>query len=179
MSLGCADSRACLHGGPTGRYGSLLRLLAVLLPLWLLAACSEEGPTPEEQVVQAIESLETALEAGSLSEASDWIGSAYRDRYHPDKRAAVRTLFGYLQRHKNLHLFSRIQEVEVFSGDTRATAVVQVAMTARPVESPEILLQLKADLYRFEVQLAWDQDEAAWRIIGSSWRRANLAGLGS
>jgi hypothetical protein len=179
MSLGCADSRGCLHGGPAGRYGSLLRLLGVLLlPLWLLAACSEEGPTPEEQVVQAIESLETALEAGSLSDASDWIGNAYRDRYHPDKRAAVRTLFGYLQRHKNLHLFSRIQEVEVFSGDTQATAVVQVAMTARPVEAPEILLQLQADLYRFEVQLAWDQDEEAWRIIGSSWRRANLAALG-
>ena len=78
----------------------------------------------------------------------------------------------------SLHLFSRIQEVEVFSADTRATAVVQVAMTARPVEAPEILLQLKADLYRFEVQLAWDQDEEAWRIVGSSWRRANLAALG-
>jgi hypothetical protein len=156
-----------------------LRLLLVLLALCLLPACSEEGLTPEEQVVQAIESLEAALEDGSLSDASDWIGRGYRDRYHPDKRAAVRTLFGYLQRHKNLHLFSRIQEVEVSSGGTRATAVVQVAMTAQPVESPEILLRLKADLYRFEVQLAWDRDEGAWRIIGSDWRRAKLAGLGS
>ena len=156
-----------------------MRLLALLIVLGLLAACGNQEPTPEDQVVQAIESLEAALEAGSLSDASDWIGGGYRDRYHPDRRAAVRTLFGYLRRHQNLHLFSRIQEVEVLPDGTRATAVVQVAMTAQPVESPEALLRLKADLYRFEVQFAWDQEEDAWRIIGSNWRRANLAGLGS
>ena len=177
--MGCADSSACLHRGYPRRCGSLMRLLALLLALGLLAACSDEEPTPEELVVQAIESLEAALEAGSLSDASAWIARDYRDRYHPDRRAAVRTLFGYLRRHQNLHLFSRIQEVDVSSDGTRATAVVQVAMTAQPVESPETLLRLKADLYRFEVQFAWDREAEAWRIIGSTWRRAKLTGLGS
>jgi len=159
------------------RPGALRLRLLPLLALFLLSACSEQELSPEEQVIQAIESLQAAVEAGSLSEASGWIAGNYRDRYHPDKRAAVSALFRYTRRHKNLYLFSRIQEVEILPGGTRATAVVQVAMTAQPVESAQTLLQLKADLYRFDVQLAWNEDENTWQVTGSSWKRANLGGL--
>jgi len=151
-------------------------LLALLL-LLPLAGCSGEDVSPEDQVRQVISDFEAAVESGSITDAAPFIGATYKDKYHPNKRAAVRSLFGYMRRHKNVHLFARIQEVEVNESLGTARAVVQVAMTGEPVESEARLIALKADLYRFQLDMRWDEDEDVWGITAAEWKRANLGGL--
>lgn len=154
----------------------MTRVLAVFL-LLLLAGCGGDEESPEQQIRALIESMELALESGSVTDAAQWIAANYADSYHPNKRAVVRSLFGYTRRHRNIHLFTRIQQIEVEADRSVANAVVQVAMTAQPVDSVERLVALKADLYRFEVDFAWDEAEERWLIGHSRWKRANLAAL--
>lgn len=143
----------------------------------MLGGCGKDAGSPEARVRATILAMEEAVEAGSLKQAAGWLGAGYSDRYHPDKRAAVRALLGYLYRHKNIHLFTRVQGVDVDPGGERAQAAVLVAMTAEPVDDPERLLVLKADLYRFEVEFSLDPDEDTWLISGSRWQRADLGVL--
>ncbi len=139
----------------------------------LLAACGEPDDTPEEQVRQLIDAMEQAVEAGSVKEAAGLLHSDYSDRWHPDRRAAARSLFGYLRRHDNIHLFTLIRSITVTPSQDAADAVVYVAMSGMPVESVETLLSVKADLYRFDVSLAkLDRD---WRVRSARWERATEA----
>ncbi len=121
-----------------------------------------------------ISAFEMAVENGSLKDASTLLGDEYRDQYHPSKAAAMRSLFAYTRRHRDIHLFTRIHEVEIDSNERLARAVVLAAMTGKPVDTEQQLLTLKADLYRFELSLAWDDGEHGWRIINSRWQRADL-----
>jgi len=147
------------------------------LAVLLLAACSPDPQDPEQQIRQLIESVELAIEQGELGDAAQWLDEGYSDRRHRNKRAAVASLFAYTRRHKNIHLFTRIHQIEVAPDASRAVALVDVAMTATPVHSAEELLDLRADLYRFDLKLAWDDDQEQWRIRSSQWRRSALGGL--
>jgi hypothetical protein len=51
---------------------------------------------------------------------------------------------------------------------------VLVAMTGVPVESLETLVSLKADLYRFDLQLLNDDD---WQIRRAAWQRTDPGSL--
>jgi len=154
----------------------MIRILVLAGLLLVLAGCTD-SESPEQQVRDVLTAMQTAVESGSVIEASELLDPGYRDLHHPNKRAAARSLFAYTRRHRNIHLFVRIQSVDVAAHERSAEAVLQVAMTAEPADSTEHLLALKADLYRFEVQLVWNRDEEAWRIASSTWRRANLASL--
>ena len=82
------------------------------------------------------------------------------------------SLFGYLRRHRNLHLFSLVRSIEIGETEHSARALVLVAMSAVPVESSAALVSVKADLYRFTVDLARVEDR--WVVNHSSWQRASL-----
>lgn len=152
------------------------RWLVPILLAWL-AACSGDVRSPETQIRRLIGDLAEAVEQGSIGQAAAWLDTDYRDQFHPDKRSAVSTLFGHMRRHRKIHLFVRINDLQVIEPQGQARAVVQVAMTGKPVDSVESLIALKADLYRFEVRFTRNREQGAWQIASSRWKRADLASL--
>ena len=145
-------------------------LAALLLAL---SACGGPDDTPEQQVRQLIDAMEHAVESGSVESAAELLHTEYSDSWHPDRRAAVRSLFGYLRRHDNIHLFTVIQSITVTPAQDTADAVVYVGMGGTPVESLETLIAVKADLYRFDVRLA--AVDGDWRVRSARWARATEA----
>ena len=147
--------------------------LALAILMLVLAACGGPDDTPEAQVRQLIDAMEQAVESGSVKDATGLLHSDYSDRWHPDRRAAARSLFGYLRRHDNIHLFTLIKSIVVTPSQDAADAVVYVAMSGTPVDSIEALVSVKADLYRFDVSLATLDGD--WRVRSARWERATEA----
>ena len=143
--------------------------------LSILGGCGGERTPPEQQVRELVEAMEQAVESGSINAAGELIDTDYRDQRHANKREAIATLFAYLRRHQQIHLFTLIRELEIGAEQTGASVVVYVAMSGMPIESVESVISVKADLYRFDVQMALRDDE--WRIVSSQWRRADLSVL--
>jgi hypothetical protein len=145
-------------------------LTALLLAL---SACGGPEDTPEQRIRQLIDGMELAVESGSVKSAAEWLHNDYADRWHPDRRAAVRSLFGYLRRHDDIHLLTVIRSITVTPAQDTANAVVYLAMSGTPVESPETLISVKADLYRFDLELAVVDGD--WRVLSAHWAPATEA----
>ena len=139
----------------------------------LLSACGGPDDTPEARVRQLIGAMEQAVESGSVKSAAELLHADYSDQWHPDRRAASRSLFGYLRRHDNIHLFTLIKSIAMTPAQDAADAVVYVAMSGMPVESVETLMSVKADLYRFDVNLATVDGD--WLVRSARWTRATEA----
>ena len=148
----------------------LERILSVAA-LLTIAACSSEQDPVEARVRALIGQIEQSIENRSVREVVNFLHADYTDPRHIDRRAAGASLFGLLQRHQTIHLFSLIKTVKPADDQGSAEAVVYVAITGVPVESIDTLISLKADLYRFELDLVDDGGE--WRVIRSRWERVD------
>jgi len=78
---------------------------------------------------------------------------------------------GYFLRHKNIHLFTQIDEVK-FSDPGKASLKLYVAMTGSPVKGAQALFDMRADLYQFDLMLAREGDD--WLLQKLYWQRANI-----
>jgi hypothetical protein len=144
---------------------------SLLVVCLTLAACSGDQISVEDRVRALIDAMEQSVEAGSVREAISFLHADYTDPWHTSRQAANRTLFGIMQRHRGIHLFTLTETVELTPQEDSATAVVLVAMTGVPVESVEALISVKADLYRFDIVLL--EEEGEWRILSSRWERVD------
>ena len=150
--------------------------LAVLVPLVIaLAACGGDRHMPEQRIRALLTQAVEAVEDGSVEGVAQFVHAGYHDRRHRSKDAAMRTLFGYVGRHRNIHLFQLIKDIELAPAGESASAVVYLAMTGVRVDSVQALIALKADLYRFDLELVASDGE--WLISGADWRRADLTAL--
>jgi hypothetical protein len=146
-----------------------LRRLLPLLVL-LLAGCGGQQDNPEAQLRAAIAEVEQAVEARSLKQAAAYISPDYRDGRGYDRRADTRLLLGYLHRHRNIHLLTRISELQLAADGGSAVVQLYVAMTGVPVESMESLVNIHADLYRFDLQ--FKVGDEGWQVTRATWQRA-------
>ena len=118
-----------------------------------------------------------AVERGDRTGVGDLLHPDYSDDRHPDKRAALASVFWYSRQHRNIHRFKLVRDIEVGPDATRATTVVMVAMAGVPIESIEALISLQVDLYRFDVD--WRLDDGDWKVLSSRWQRADLSSYSS
>jgi hypothetical protein len=144
---------------------------ALLVFCLTLAACSGDQLSTEERVRALIDGMEQSIEAGSVRKTVNFLHADYKDPRHTGRQAAGRTLFGIMQRHRDIHLFTLTKTVELTPQQDSAKAVVFVAMSGIPVESVEALISVKADLYRFDLVLVEEQGE--WHILSSRWQRVD------
>jgi uncharacterized protein (DUF2267 family) len=152
----------------------LRQLAPCVLAVVALMGCSGDPDSPEAQIRDLIAQIETHVEAGEVRAVSDWLSADYRDRRHRNRRDAIATLFLYTRRHRDIHLFTLIQSIDVAPDKRSAQAVVDVAMTGKRADSAEQLAAMHADLYRFTLDLTYDSELERWQVASSAWRRAEL-----
>jgi len=149
--------------------------VSLALLVIVLAACGGDPGSPEQRIRLLVAQAVEAIEDGSVQRAARFLHPGYSDRRHRDKAAATHSLFAYLRRHRDIHLFHLIKDIRLGPAGESASAVVYVAMTGVPVASVQALVALKADLYRFDLALLAADGE--WLISGADWRRADLGQL--
>jgi hypothetical protein len=101
------------------------------------------------------------------------IHDSYLDQRGYNKQQVRSLLRVYFLRHKNIHLFTRIGEIELL-GDNQATAWLHVAMAGSVISDIDAISALRARIYGFELRLV-KQDE--WLLQHASWKPASLVDL--
>ena len=136
----------------------------------LLAACVQDTNSPEEQIRSMVAAMETAVEQRSLDSVRSLVSSDYKDEWNGDRRAALRALLFYFQGHQNIHLLTKISEIQIHDDGSRAEVIVYVGMAGKPVEKSEYLIAMNADIYRFDINLVADGNE--WLVHSARWQKA-------
>ena len=148
----------------------LLRVLLLLPALLLLSACSGDEESPEEQIRRFIDAGVEAAESRSVDGITELLHRDFIDEKGNNRVQAGKLLRLYFIRHKNIHLFTRIDEIEMLT-ENQASVSLYVAMAGTAIADVDALASLRARVYRFELQLL-KQDE--WRLRHAKWEPANL-----
>lgn len=151
----------------------LRSLLAILVLLASAIACSEDPRSPEEHVRALLDQAEQAAEAKEIKVIKEMISENYADAQGRGKEDLKRVLAYHFLRNQAMHLTSRVDSITLLpSGEV--DGVLYVAMANTPISSMEELANLRAAMYRFDFR--WVEEEKNdWKLIQSSWRRANNA----
>lgn len=150
-----------------------LLLLAVLTAP--LIGCSDGERTPEEAVKAMIDTAADAAERRDAGELLKLIDEKYLDRRGQDRQQIAGLLRAYFFTHKNIHLFTRIENID-WLGEEQAAVTVYVAMAGSVIASIEALESIRARVYRFELGLVRHGD-GDWLLQHADWAPANLFDL--
>ena len=99
----------------------LLHRLPLILALMLLISCGQ-GNTPEEQVRMFVKAGEEAVEARELGSVGKLISDQYLDKGQRTKRDIVALMARYLYVNKNIHLLTRLDQLD-FPAQTRRGSI--------------------------------------------------------
>lgn len=149
------------------------RLLLLLWAGGLLLGCSGGTNSPEDEIRNFIVGAVEAAERRSSADLTQMIHDSYLDQRGYNKQQVRSLLRVYFLRHKNIHLFTRIGEIELL-GDNQATARLHVAMAGSVISDIDAVSALRARIYGFELRLV-KQDE--WLLQHASWKPASLVDL--
>ncbi len=149
------------------------RLLLLLWAGGLLLGCSGGTNLPEDEIRNFIAGAVEAAERRSPADLTQMIHDSYLDQRGYNKQQVRSLLRVYFLRHKNIHLFTRIGEIELL-GDNQATARLHVAMAGSVISDIDAVSALRAQIYGFELRLV-KQDE--WLLQHASWKPASLVDL--
>jgi len=147
-----------------------LRILLLLSAL-LLQACSGDTDSPEAQIRRFIETAVQAGEARSADGLGELLHPDFVDQQGNDGKQVGRLLRGYFFRHQNIHLFTRIDAIEILT-DNRANASLHVAMAGTVIADVNALAALRARFYRFELQLV--REDGDWLLREAKWTPSDL-----
>lgn len=134
-----------------------------------LAACSEPMD-PRAEVEAFLAKGEGLVENRDILGTLALISPDYQDPRGNDQAAIKRLLLGYFMRNKAIHLFVQIETIDLPLPD-QARVVLLAGMAGRPVEGLEGFLNLRADLYRFYLDLG--KPDAEWVLVSMEWEPAN------
>ena len=140
----------------------------VVLLAAMLIACSGDEASPEQQINQLNGDAKLAAEAKDLSTLKDMVADDFKSGQY-DKNSIMRLVALYLLGHKNLHLFPLTRSLQIIGQDS-AKAVILVAMAGQPIDHADQLLELRADMLRFDVSYIRAGEE--WKVIGVEWTQA-------
>lgn len=143
-------------------------LMYSVLISFLLAGCSS-GDTPEQQVGKFIDAGEEAVESRDIGDVRALISEKYEDERGRTRQDIVAYTARYLYANKNIHLLTRIGEM-TFPSEDRALVQLFVAMTGQNVSDLDALLNMQADLYRFDLELI--REDGEWKLRTADWRQA-------
>ena len=139
------------------------------LILLLAQACSDDDST-EDQIRHLIENAVEAAEDRRLDGLSDLMHSDFIDQRGNNRQQLAKLLRVYFFRHKSIHLFTRIDSIEMLTAN-QASVSLHVAMAGTVISDVNALSSLSARIYRFELQLIKQDD---WLLRHASWEPASI-----
>ncbi|MDH3280319.1 MAG: hypothetical protein OEQ18_04220 [Gammaproteobacteria bacterium] len=148
--------------------------LTVAVGLWMLVAWGCSGPpsTPEQQVKDTLRFGEEAAERRDIGALAELVADGYQDDNGYDRRALLQLAQAYLMGHHSIHLLLREQSIELVTPQ-RAEVAVLVAMAGEPLESADQLINVRADLFKFEIVFVRTGNEQ-WQVASAGWHRAGV-----
>ena len=141
-----------------------------MMTISVLAACSEAPGSPEQQIRLLVADMESAVQQRSLDQVKSLVSADYRDEWNGNRSAALRSLMFYFQGHQSIHLLTRISDIQLQNEQQKALVTIYVGMAGKPVESSDQLIEVNADVYRFDIDLVTDGSE--WLVSGARWQPA-------
>ena len=138
--------------------------------LLLISSCTNDALSPEDEIKAFITSGKQAAENRSHSELADLVSGDYQDQKKLNKKQLTALARAYFFRHKNIHLFTKIDSID-FKNDKQAFVVVYVAMAGSAIANLNTLNSLRARIYRFELLLEKNED---WLLRQAKWKSAKL-----
>jgi hypothetical protein len=139
------------------------------LILVLAQACSDDG-SAEDQIRHLIGNAVQAAEDRSVDGLSELMHADFIDQQGNNRKQLSKLLRVYFFRHKNIHLFTRVDSIEILS-DNQASVSLHVAMAGTVISDVDALSSLSARIYRFELQLVKQDD---WLLRHASWEPASI-----
>jgi hypothetical protein len=138
----------------------------LLAALAALTACGD-ADSPEQQVRQVIDKMETAAEARDVGEFAQHFSAEYRDADGMSGEDAARYARGYFIANQSIHLLTRVEQIE-FPLPDEARARVLVGMVGRDADAAGNW-DLAADLYEFKLSLR--QEDGEWKVSFAQWTK--------
>lgn len=135
-----------------------------------LVACSDSKISKEDEVRQFVESGKLAAENRSSRDMAVLVDGLYGDDKSHDKKKLIGLIRAYFYMHKNIHLFTKIDEI-VFTENNKATATIYVAMAGTVISDASVLTSLRAKIYKFELQLIKNEE---WLLKRAKWERSSF-----
>jgi hypothetical protein len=145
------------------------RALAACAAAFSLALACSDPETPEQRVRAVLAALEESAQQRDPGAMKQHVSDAYSDGNGNDKRTVTQLVAFHLLRNQSVHLLTRVQSLEL-PEPGEAQAAVLVAMAGAPIDGPDALLALRADLYRFD--LSFREENGDWRVRSAEWRPA-------
>jgi hypothetical protein len=142
-------------------------LVAISAIAW--PACLSESESAEARIRALLAEMEVAAEAKDLRPVKAVVSEHYTDELGNDRRDIIRLLTYHFLRNQSIHLLTRVAAVEL-PEPGRASVTAYVAMAGRPIPDADALMQLRADLYRFDFAL--EDTGGSWQVTRAAWRPA-------
>jgi hypothetical protein len=149
----------------------IINLLCLVSLLIFVQACDDSPNSPEDEIRQFIEAGVDAAEERSLDDLAVLVDDNYLDAKAYNKKQLGSLLSVYFFRHRNIHLFTRINEIELLN-ENQASVRLQVAMAGSEILDVSALSTLRAQIFSFELQLIRQE---AWLLQSASWSPASIA----
>ena len=147
------------------------RYLILLLPiLFFLSACDDSTQTPEDEIRTYISHGVEVAENRNSGDLAEMMHPQYSDEKGFNRDQLIKIIKLYFFRHKNIHLFTKIDEIKLFS-DQEALVTLHVAMAGQAISSLSMLSSLRARIYRFELDLVKQDNE--WLLQHAIWQPAS------
>ncbi len=151
-------------------FARILLLLSLLLPV---LSCSQDDDSPEAQIRRFIAAGIEAAEGRDSDALREMLHVGYRDGRGYDRKQLAGLLRVYFLRHKNIHLLSKIDRIELID-DSQARVDMHVAMAGSVIADADALAALRAQIYRFELELV---KQPEWQLQHARWAPASEADL--
>ena len=148
---------------------NIIKILSIFPLCFYLIACSGDI-SKEDQVRQFIDAAKTAAENRSYVDLAQLIHEDYADHKTMNKSQLVSFTGRYFLTHKNIHLFTKIDEM-VFYSENKVKVTLYVAMAGNVISDASLLLSLRAKVYKFELQLVKDDE---WLLQLAHWQRSSV-----
>ncbi len=148
----------------------LAHVFCLVWAVVLIQACSDNAESPEDEIRHFIDAGVSAAENRSVDELGDLMHEKYQDQKGYSKKQLGSLLRAYFLRHKNIHLLTKIDTIELLANN-KAAVRMNIAMAGSVISDVDAISALRARIYRFELQLV-KQD--GWLLRHSVWAPASI-----